>query len=415
MKWQRYITPDRSTNPDVSLAEKPASVQAFEDAKSEDTNSTQPNALKIPKDSHSIGSAMAQHGLLQQSKAFEKYPVFKEGLNEIIDANRPSAMKKKQLLEFKEQQRHVERLNESTFLQNLLPLIIKRKYTGLKDLEGGEQEQFNKMLEGITDDTEKKKLQSEHLYSGRYWINDGMLATMNSEFRRTLLPSKYHEEGFQTELAKALAKKDDMKNPRPDYTYGITPESFPVPIDVRISAETSALLKVVPGLLHPFFIIEGKADNGELAHAQNQACRGGATLVNAARILLEKIGEPDVKGVDERTFIFSATMTPGLMEIWVHWAEVMEESGTIFHMNRLVSRALNNDDHVVKLRKELHNIINWGCNTRRPELAQLHGKLHEHQRRETREMVQQQEANKSKKRKIGGRTPASNGSGKIAG
>lgn len=80
-------------------------------------------------------------------------------------------------------------------------------------------------------------------------------------------------------------------------------------------------MEVAHGQNHSFFIIEGKSNKGSHTDAENQARRGGATLVNAARILYDRISMEDVTGADERTFVFSATVTPEFMAIWVHWAE----------------------------------------------------------------------------------------------
>ena len=109
-----------------------------------------------------------------------------------------------------------------------------------------------------------------------------------------------------------------MKNPRPDYCYSLTPDTFPVPRGVILAQDIRELLQVANGVYHAFLLIEGKADRGELTHTQNQAARGGATVIKASRTLLEKVGEPDVTGVDERTVVFSAAMNQSVLEIWLH-------------------------------------------------------------------------------------------------
>lgn len=54
----------------------------------------------------------------------------------------------------------------------------------------------------------------------------------------------------------------------------------------------------------PALVIEGKGARGEDSEAVNQACRAGAALVNAGRLLRERIGDPDVEGADDRTFVW---------------------------------------------------------------------------------------------------------------
>ncbi|KAL9629851.1 MAG: hypothetical protein Q9164_006692, partial [Protoblastenia rupestris] len=372
---------------------------------SDETKSTKSNVLKIPKDPHSIGQALKQHGLLQNNSALQKYPEFEQLVRDIINDERFSAMKKKQLQEFEKVSRNVERLGEDTFVGSLLPLIIKRKYTDIRDMSDQEAAEIAKKLDSL-EGSKREAMQKEYLYTTKLWIDDGLFTTINSEFRRTLLPNKYSDYlGFEAELAKLMAKREGMKNPKPDFTYGVLPDCFPTKSNVMLSPETRTILEISPALYHPFLLIEGKAERGSMAEAQNQACRGGATVVNAERILREKTGQLVRQGVDETTAIFSATIAPGLMEIWVHWAEIIGKDDILLHMNRLASKALNDEEHVVSLRRILHNILQWGCTTRRADLNTFHEKLNEHQKAENEQ--QREEANK--KRKLSGGTPKSKG------
>ncbi|KAL9128680.1 MAG: hypothetical protein Q9217_002673 [Psora testacea] len=377
------------------------------EAKSTETPSSKPCSTKILKDPHSIGEAMQEHGLWQNdTAAFERYPNFKKSIREILAPPRLSVMKTKQVEEFKKVQRDVERLNEDTVLQNLVPLIIKRKYTSEKDLQNEEQERYNTELTSAKDEAARMALKKRFVHTSKMWRDDGLLVTMTAEFKRTLLPNRYAESGFEAQLAKVLAKDQAMKNPTPDYCYGLSAKSFNIPPGVMITPELHAILGVAPGVIHPFLIIEGKADRGQLAEAQNQACRGGATLVNAARLFLERIGVTDVDSADERTVVFSATMSPAIMEISIHWAEITKD-GVRYHMNELVTRVFREDDQLVDLRRMLHNIINWGCNTRRKDLDTFHRKLHEFQIQETLKELEAANGKMNKKRKLVGGTPTS--------
>lgn len=124
-------------------------------------------------------------------------------------------------------------------------------------------------------------------------------------------------------------------------------------------------LEVLKDVYHAFLILEGKSNEGSPQEAINQACRAGAALVRAARLLREALGEADFQGADHRTFVFSATMSPGLMEIWAHWAEVSGET-TTFH------KAIDDEQHFGHLRRILHNILDWGCGARLDEQEPVH-------------------------------------------
>ena len=387
------------------------SLDGSDDPPTDETNITKPPIIKIAKDSNSVKIAMEAHGILQNKAVdLDRYPEFKQKMKDILSQNRSSAMKKREVQEFQKTLAQVERLNEDTILQNLVPLIIRRKYTSDEDLEGQELESYiAKFVEPETGE-ERMALRKDLLLTQSLWSDDGLLVTMKSEFFRTFLPNQFEELGFEAALASALAKQHGMKNPRPDYCYGLTPDTFVIPRGVMLAQDIRELLQVANGVYHAFLLIEGKADRGELAHAQNQAARGGATLVKASRTLLEKLGEPDVRGVDDRTMIFSVAMNQTVLEIWLHWADVVtagETKETIvnYHSNRLATRALGEDDQLMDTRRMLHNILNWGCNTRKADLLKLHERLHAHQERETQKQLQEEKARKqdpsNKKRKKG--------------
>ena len=360
---------------------------------------------------------MEAHGILQNKATdLDKYPEFKQKMKDILSQDRLSVMKKKDVQEFQNTLAQVERLNEDTILQNLVPLIIRRKYTVEKDIESEELGRYNARFANAKTDAERMALRKEFRLTHSLWNDDGLLVTMNSEFLRTFLPNQFEELGFEAALATALAKQHGMKNPKPDYCYGLTPDTFPIPRGVMLAQDIRELLQVANGVYHAFLLIEGKADRGELAHAQNQAARGGATLIKASRTLLKKLGESDITGVDDRTVIFSTAMNQTVLEIWLHWAEVIaveETKETIvnYHSNKLATRALAEDDQLIDTRRMLHNILNWGCNTRKADLLKLHGLLHVHQEQAVKKHLQEEKARKqdasNKKRKTGDSTPRS--------
>ena len=120
---------------------------------------------------------------------------------------------------------------------------------------------------------------------------------------------------FDARMEKDKEKDEGMTNPRPNYVFGLSRTKFNAPRHIDISKDTQCIQDIVPLILDCMFFIEGKSDRGEAAEAENQACRSGAALVNASRMLRERINEPDVKGADSRTFLYSATMSPKIMEI----------------------------------------------------------------------------------------------------
>ncbi|KAL9127050.1 MAG: hypothetical protein Q9217_003994 [Psora testacea] len=357
------------------------------------------SGLTIKKNPDSIGQAMEHHGLLfENRKAFDRYPEFQENVRKIVESDRSSHTKARSVERFRDKQGYYARANEDTLLKNLVPFIVKDSYTPMR------QATSSSIGSGSAQTTDRIERIQQELEEGtgttQEWWEEGLVTTSNNEFQRTLLPNLFSEQGFEQRLANALAKEKGMKNPKPDYTYGIKRTQFPAPRDVVRSKAVSFLQEISPLMYHAFLIIEGKSDAGQAGEAENQARRGGATLVNAARMLSEKIGEKEADGADDRTFVYSVTLSPQVMEIWVHWAEVVNKE-TYIHMNNVASISLRTNDAVPMMRRWLHNILEWGCFTRRNQLKILHEKLHEYERREMKELQQ----GVSKKRKTPPSTP----------
>lgn len=255
-------------------------------------------------------------------------------------------------------------------MYHLLPLIIKSSRTTKNHSSSSEK--------ALT--PQELRLFQEAGHIDKDWFEDGIRITKNSEFRRTLVPNRFVKSGFEAELAAALAKQHGMKNPKPEFMYGIRTDKYAIPAGVIVSPKTTALLEIAVGLHSPFLIVEGKSDNGSMAEAENQACRGGATLVNASRELLKMIGDVEAPGADNRTFVFSCTMSPKLVQVWVHWAEINDKQDCDFHMNLVASKSLDDEDSLVQSRRILHNILDWGCVSRSIQLQDFYEKLYRYER-----------------------------------
>lgn len=332
---------------------------------------------------------MEQHGIMQDvDTALKRYPIFEQEMREIVIGQRLSAMKTDEVERFQRMRQRVGSSNEDTVLNNLLPLIISKQYLVIKDLDNEvATEKHREELAKAVDEDERDKIRRQYIYTSQFWEDDGLLVTTNAEFERTQLPNLYEDLGFENELARALSKADGMKNPKPDRCFGLDPECFPVPQDIALSQDIHTLLRIAPYIMHPFLIVEGKASKGDIAEARNQAARGGATLVRAFRILLAEIypsrdDDTTQLGPDRATICFSVTFSPDIIEFWIHWADVVAQKPVQYHMNLITGAYLRLHDSVVESRRMLHNIINWGCNTRRNDLNRFHEALHRHQRKE---------------------------------
>lgn len=132
----------------------------------------------------------------------------------------------------------------------------------------------------------------------------------------------------------------------------------------------------------PALVIEGKGARGEDGEAVNQACRAGAALVKAGRLLRERIGDPDVEGADDRTFVYTVALGARDLEIFVNWAEVLPADAegnktVIYHMNQLNIQSYTRDGFLQENRDILHNILDWACLARHEERVELYKRMFE--------------------------------------
>ncbi|KAI4104044.1 MAG: hypothetical protein LQ345_007299 [Seirophora villosa] len=246
--------------------------------------------------------------------------------------------------------------DEDTMLNKLLPLFMKEKRTVSID----------------------SKAEEEDAPAVVSYLRSGLVEISNREFQRTCLPLWEGGSPPDKKFLDAMAKEDGMTMSKPDRTFGVDMEKGPLPIGFSIPSEIAVWLEVMRGIHHPFFLIEGKSYQGNFLEAQNQACRGGATLVSAARRLLATLGQPDTVGPDTR-----------LMDIWVHWAEISSpKTLPLYHMNKLMSKAIDDEENFGQLRKTLHNILDWGCGPRLTELELLYPAIMEYAERQRKEAEQ---------------------------
>lgn len=185
-------------------------------------------------------------------------------------------------------------------------------------------------------------------------------------------------------MAEALQKIAGVAqaNPKPDFVFGLLPTKFSSPTDAPIPENIKALLGIAPGMYDPHLIVRGKADTGSAAEAENQARRGGATIVNANRMLRATVGDlSDVDGPDYESFVFSVTISPKLLQLWVHRYEG-PECRQVFHMDSIKTLPHYEYENLDAIRTALHNIMERSVDDRLLQRQPLFQKIHDYARRE---------------------------------
>ena len=65
-------------------------------------------------------------------------------------------------------------------------------------------------------------------------------------------------------------------------------------------------------------------------------------------------------GADENTFVFSCPWQSDQAKVYVHWFEKLEDGTEIFQMTRMRGYQMEDEEDLAEMRKDLHNILDWG-------------------------------------------------------
>ncbi|KAL8900674.1 MAG: hypothetical protein Q9207_005577 [Kuettlingeria erythrocarpa] len=344
---------------------------------SETDEDVPPKAKNPPKGPSWVKKRFEYQRMLQNDEgALDAHPVFKAQLKAIIDPARRSTISSSELGDVKLTIQKYRYKNEATLLDRLLPFLIKD--SRLIHIPAGPTDSVQGPGPTTVTEDELTEKDKDIVCEAKSFLRSGLITLVDTFFNNAPLPFIHDDPELAEELEKAIKRDDHLTKPKPDRSYGIDPSHCIFPEDFRMPVHIEMLLQVAEDVYHIFLVVEGKQDQGTPLEAINQACRDGAALVYAARLLRQLLGMPDVVGADDRTFVFSATISHGLMEVWVHWAEVFpKEQGRLpkFHMDLLASKAIGDEKHFMELRKMLHNILDWGVGRRKDELQPLHDRV----------------------------------------
>lgn len=227
--------------------------------------------------------------------------------------------------------------------------------------------------------------QESEAYIVKDFSDDNLMSLGNQIFADDFLPCWHQQEKIK--ITRSMMKMSGMTRPKPDFVFGIWQDPRPKYGDEKCSLPTRAFIGLAYYMIHPFFLIEGKRAGGDLMAAENQACRGGAALVNGRRLLNKRSGRQDELGADESSFVFSMTMDYYQARIWLHWCEIRpksedapdyvsttsnsEEWCEYFHMDNLQTFFLERVEETADLIAKLNNILDWGCLQRMGEIKKV--------------------------------------------
>ncbi|KAI4282849.1 MAG: hypothetical protein L6R35_005294 [Caloplaca aegaea] len=293
-----------------------------------------------------VKERLEQHNMFQDSgHSPDSFPGFKAAVHKIISRDRDSEVSLKEFENFQYELEVYKDQNEDTLLAMLLPAIIK-------------QDRIVRVP--------REEYPKEVILESVRFFESGIVTIVNREYQRGYVPHRQGLSVVDKELVAAMKKlpHEGMQNPKPDRAYGLRRDKYQFPPTFQMPHEIRDYLEILKDLHLPFLIIEGKAEGGSSQEACNQACRGGAALIHNHRLLRKFLGFTDKLGPDRQTVVFSATYASGLLEVWVHWAEVRSDLPPLYHMSLVASKSLREADTFGQARMILHNILDWGCGER---------------------------------------------------
>ena len=276
--------------------------------------------------------------------AWEADREFRDTAMTIVRGDRHSAMRPESVKKFQDTRDKLRDRTEATLMERLMPILAKDSRTSME------------VHEAVIRDFDA----------------DFLDKNLDTEFRRGCVPIP--DISTDTLLGSLLAKSPGIKNPKPDIVYGVSLDALSPQQQV-----TANMLKdssqLSPGILYPFMIFEWKSAKGLFSEAQDQARRGGAALVNAVARLSSLSGSSNSEQAgrkpDPSTMAFSCVISPNLAHIYVHFRQLCQDGKPERYMAKVSGYQTDENEDVERLRRDIHNILDWGVLTRIKDIKRM--------------------------------------------
>ena len=247
------------------------------------------------------------------------------------------------------------------------------------------------------------------------WKKDHLSYGWQVHYRKDTVPQLqyYGDNKGLMELAREVPK---VENVAPDLVYSIDNDAFSTfqqPINEKNCANLT-----MGAVWHPFLIVEAKSS---IEEAEHQCMRGGSAntrnkrkfsfladgvnpedkdrvfrpsgQANENELLQHHSPQPSTTSAssqshhdtfrvpDEKNFTFTLALRPDKARLFVNWAEdeYFKHNSKIatvhWHMNRIASYNLDNDEEWIELHNDLDNVLDWGVGQHKDEVSDLLSKI----------------------------------------
>lgn len=322
---------------------------------------------------------------IEDMAAAAAFPHIIEDAMELVEGARQSPLSKKQLERIQMTRKKNSAQNETTFVTKFFRVFMDVSRKARPD---------------------KGSLHVPVDWEDREWEEDGLFDVCDKLMRPGSVPKIVAQDATQEAMLKAFPT---ISNPKPDGLFGeqyllfipllalltnwtgYDPDDF-AEKENWVNQSYKPITEVSKGCAHPFFQVQNKT-HGDFEEAINQACTGGAALVQAHRKLKELADPPKPKPkdatkathiptndepyADASTIAFSMALSPTNAIIYVHWAEVKSNDRVIYHMHPVGGWSIVLDINMKKCRAAVNNVLDWGLVERKKDIKRLLNKIYD--------------------------------------
>ena len=280
--------------------------------------------------------------LIDDSFSRKDHPEMIVGATKVIDGRRPSAIGPEELEDLISTLINEEFANEDTFIDLLWWRIL------------GE----SRMVPSV--ELPREALGDDQ-WTSRSWREDFLLHNRNRQFRiGCLLPLATENESVK----QLIASLPRLSIPKPDLAWGVTKFAF-TKAEHNINETYPMFTHPSSKRYHVFLVVEFKSDDGSLGAAKNQASRTAGALMHGLRCLQDcSPHKAVVKGVDDRSWMYSLALDTHGAELFVNWVYVEDDGTPVYHMHSIAGYTMKDGSHLANLNKHIANIMEWGIGER---------------------------------------------------
>ena len=276
--------------------------------------------------------------LVGDREAFDRYPEVKAKYKELLTRERDTGMTEEEQEQILLQLRYMMGVNQDTFIDLLLPALMR--------------------------DLQHKEHHLAHVE--------------NQMFDSDSIPQAL-DPGNNKTLKVLLHWLPKPETPKPHFCFGLREEAF-TPEERMLNDCSRQYTVLSKPLYHCFFAVEFKTLDGGWGQCQTRCCRTGSAMVHATEKLL-RLASPDEEHPleddqlrQEPCMAFTLAVDPVIAKLNVHWAEPYEK-GTIYHMHKMKIYTIIRREQLNDLRHDVNCILDWGCVDRKTSIQETLAKI----------------------------------------